>query len=141
VYFNKAKPIDFRTVADLSGKRIGIIRGWSYGGAFDTAKKDGKLTAEESSNDTVNLRKLAIGRLDAVLAIEEAGKNIVNNEKLFTVEQSKVYLASNKAHLAFNKSPDRTKLLANFNKALASMQHDGSLDKIMLKELYKESPQ
>jgi polar amino acid transport system substrate-binding protein len=137
VYFDKAKPIDFKTVADLHGKKVGIIRGWSYGDAFDAAKKDGKLTVEEVPNDKSNFLKLAEGRLDAVLAIEEAGKAIVAAEKLASIDQGKAFLASNKAHLAFNKSAKQTDLLAKFSKAIGEMKQDGSLDKIVLKELSK----
>lgn len=134
VYFNKAKPIDFNSVADLRGKKVGVIRGWSYGETFDAARKEGKVAVEEAASDTANLNKLALERLDAVLVIEEAGKNIISTEKLTTIEQGKVYLASNKAHLAFNKSAKQTELLANFNKALLSMKQDGSLNRIVLKE-------
>ena len=47
VYFNKAKPINFKVIADLNGRRVGVIRGWSYGDAFDTARKAGAFTVEE----------------------------------------------------------------------------------------------
>ena len=137
VYFNKTKPIDFKSVADLHGKKVGVIRGWSYGDAFDGAKKGGKLTAEEVPSDKANFLKLAEGRLDAVLAIEESGKAIITAEKLTSVDQAKVFLASNKAHLAFNKSAKQTELLAKFSKVITDMKQDGSLDKIVLQELSK----
>ena len=137
VYFNKAKPIEFKTVADLHGKRVGVIRGWSYGDLFDAARKEGKITVEEVQNDKTNLLKLVEGRLDAVLAIEEAGKSVIAAEKLTNIDQGKAFLASNKAHLAFNKSAKQTDLLAKFSKAIADMKQDGTLDKIVLKELAK----
>ena len=137
VYFNKGKPIDFKAVADLYGKRVGVIRGWSYGDAFDAARKDGKISVEEVPNDKANFLKLADGRLDAVLAIEEAGKSIIASEKLTAIDQGKTFLASNKAHLAFNKSSKQVELLASFSKVIAGMRQDGSLDKIVLKELSK----
>ena len=137
VYFSKSKVIDFKTVADLHGKKVGVIRGWSYGDAFDAARKDGKVSVEEVPNDKANFLKLADGRLDAVLAIEEAGKAIIASEKLASVDQGKTFLASNKAHLAFNKSSKQVELLAGFSKAIAGMQQDGSLEKIVLKELSK----
>jgi polar amino acid transport system substrate-binding protein len=92
---------------------------------------------EEVPNDAANFKKLVAGRLDAVLAIEEAGKSIVSSENLTGVEQGKVFLASNKAHLAFNKTANQSELLTNFNKTLAAMKKDGSLDTIVLKELSK----
>lgn len=137
VYFNKSKPLDYKTIADLYGKKIGVIRGWSYGDAFDAARKDNKLTVDEVTNDKANFMKLSEGRLDAVLAIDEAGKAVIAGEKLGNIDQGKVFLASNKAHLAFNKNAKQNELLARFSKAIADMKQDGSLDKIVLKELSK----
>ena len=81
--------------------------------------------------------KLAEGRLDAVLAIEESGKAAIAAAKLGNVDQAKTFLASNRAHLAFAKSAKQTELLGKFNKAIAAMKPDGSLDKIVLQELAK----
>lgn len=137
VYFNKSKPVDFKSVADLKGKRVGVIRGWSYGDEFDAARKAGSITADEVTSDKVNFQKLAEGRVDVVLAIEEAGKAVIKAEKLSAVEQGKVFLASNKAHLAFAKSAKQTELLAKFNKVIADMKQDGTLEKVMVTELSK----
>jgi len=137
VYFSKAKPIDFKALADLNGKRVGVIRGWSYGNLFDAARKDGKFTAEDVVNDRANFLKLAHGRLDAVLAVDEAGKAVISAEKLTHLDQSKVFLASNQAHLAFNKSARQTDLLAQFSQAIAQMKQDGTLDRIVNEELAK----
>lgn len=138
VYFNKSKPIDFKTLADLHGKKIGVIRGWSYGDAFDTARKTGTtIHVEEVNGDRANLMKLSEGRLDAVLSIEESGQAIIAEAKLTNIGQSKIYLASNKVHLAFNKTARQAELLAKFNKTIAAMKQNGSLDRIVLKELVR----
>lgn len=135
VYFNKARPIAFKTLADLYGKRVGVLRGWSYGDAFDAARRNGSVTVEEVTNDKANFLKLEHGRLDAVLAVEEAGRSVIVAENLASVEQSKALLASNTAHLAFNRSAGQTDLLARFNKAIAEMKRDGTLDTIVHAEL------
>lgn len=137
VFFNKDKPISFKSLADLNGKKIGVRRGWSYGDAFDAAKKEGRFAVEEVDSDKANAMKLANGRVDAVLMVEEGGKAAISAEQLTNIEESKVYLASTKAYLAFNKTAKQTELLANFNKTLLSMKHDGSFDAIVLKELAK----
>ena len=137
VYFNKAKPIDFKTLADLDGKRVGVIRGWSYGNAFDAARKSGRIKTEDVPNDQSNFLKLARGRLDAVLAVEEAGKSIIAQEKLGNIGHSQIFLASNQAHLAFNKTAKQTDLLARFSKTIAEMKQDGTLDEIVRSELAK----
>ena len=135
VYFNTAKPINFRSVSDFHGKTIGVIRGWSYGEAFDAARNSGLFKAEEVSGDRSNFIKLADGQVDAILSIEESGRAIMAAGGFGNIGQSRSYLASNKAYLAFAKSAQRKDVLAGFNKALAAMRQDGSLDRIVAREL------
>lgn len=135
VYFNMAAPIDFRTVSDLHGMTIGVIRGWSYGDAFDVARRDGLFKVEEVSGDRSNFMKLADGRLDGILSIEESGRATIAAAGLSNIGQSRPYLASNKAYLAFAKSAQRKDVLAGFNKALSAMRRDGTLDRIVAHEL------
>lgn len=135
VYFNTTRPVDFRTLADLKGKRVGIIRGWSYGDAFDAARKSGRFTVEEVVNDRTNFLKLAHRRLDVVMAIEESGSAIIAAERLHNIGRSQRLLAANDAHLAFNKSARQTALLARFDQAIAEMKRDGTLARIVRQEL------
>lgn len=44
------------------------------------------------------------------------------------------YLISDKGHLAFVKSANQTELLEKFNKTIAAMKQDGSLDKIVKRD-------
>lgn len=74
VYFNKAKPLYFNTIADLPGKRFGVIRGWRYGDDFDKAVKADNITVDEVKSDDQNFQKLAAGWVDAILAIDKKAK-------------------------------------------------------------------
>ena len=135
VYSHKDKPVEYKTIADLYGKKVGVIGGWSYGDEFDAAKKSGKLSVDEVNSDEKNLRKLDEGRLDAVIAVEDSAKPIISSRKLGNVIQAKQLLASNKSYLAFNKSANQTALLEQFSKAITSMRDDGSLNKIVAEAL------
>ena len=95
VFYRTVRPFDFRTVADLYGKRVGVLRGWSYGDDFDAARRNGAIATEEVSSDRSNFLKLTDGRLDAVLAIEEAGQAAMAASGLHGIEQANAYLASN----------------------------------------------
>ena len=90
---------------------------------------------EEVSGDRSNFMKLADGRLDAILSIEESGQATIAAVGLSNIGQSRSYLASNKAYLAFAKSAQRKDILAGFNKALSAMRHDGTFDRIVAREL------
>ena len=137
VYFNTARPVNFRTLADLDGKRVGVVRGWSYGDAFDAARRSGRFTVEEVVNDRTNFLKLAHRRLDVVLAIDESGSAIIAADKLNDIGRSPRLLAANDAHLAFNKSARQGALLTRFDQAIAEMKRDGTLSRIVRRELMR----
>lgn len=135
VYYRRDKPIDFRMVADLYGKRVGVLRGWSYGGTFDAASRNGWIRTEEVSSDRSNFLKLMDGRLDAVLAIAESGTASMSAPGVFGIERADVYLASYPVHLAFNKKAGKSEVLACFNKTLSEMKRDGMFDRILREQL------
>lgn len=137
VFFNKTHRVEFSGVASLLGKRVGVMRGWSYGDEFDKAVKEGKISAEEVNSDAQNFQKLSAGRLDAILAIDEAGATLLKGGSYAEVEKSPKYLFENPTFLAFNKSAKKTDVLAKFNKAIDDMRKNGKLNKIATGELSK----
>lgn len=125
-YYHRDKPIHYKTLVDLYGKRIGILLGWSYGSAFDDARKAGRFTVEEVAADSQNFDKLAQRRLDAVLAIEQVGAHLMGAARNAGIEKSQVYLAENPTHLAFNKKQLAQALLNDFNRALGEIRKNGT---------------
>ena len=112
----------------MAGKRVGVVRGWSYGDTFDKAVRDGKLTVEEVASDAQNFQKLAARRLDAVLAIEEAGAALLKTSPSADVQKSPRYLFENATYLAFNKSAGQKTTLEKFNKAISHLKKTGQLN-------------
>lgn len=137
VFFNKANRVEFTSVASLLGKRVGVMRGWSYGDEFDKAVKDGKITVEDVNSDAQNFQKLAARRVEAVLAIDEAGAALLKGGKFPDVETSSNYLFENPTFLAFNKSAKQADTLVKFNKAIDDMRTSGRLGQIAASELGK----
>lgn len=135
VYYRGERPVDFRMVADLYGKRVGVLRGWSYGGTFDAATQSGWIATEEVSSDRSNFLKLMDGRLDAVLAITESGTANLASAGISGIERADVFLASYPAHLAFNKAAGKRELLSCFNKVMLEMKNDGSFERIVRESL------
>lgn len=135
VYYPRAKPLVFEGLESLYGKRVGVARGWSYGDAFDKAVAEGKVHAEEVSADAQNFHKLAAGRLDAVLAIEEAGHAQLRQPGLETIEKSPRYLFENPTYLAFAKTANQGEVLAAVNAALVKLRRQGDLDALIAQEL------
>jgi polar amino acid transport system substrate-binding protein len=131
LYVQQDKPFAFAQVGDLHGKRIGVIRGWSYTDDFDQAVREGRILAQEGSSDEANLRKLASGRLDAVVVIELAGQRLLQlpgMEHLTALPQA---LSINPTFLVFAKQADQRELLQRFNQVLRDMRQDGSLQRLV----------
>jgi polar amino acid transport system substrate-binding protein len=135
VYFHTTTPLNFLGVDSLMRKRVGVVCGWSYGDGFDKAVKDGKITVEEVAADAQNFQKLAAGRIDTVLAIEEAGAALLKGGKWTAVRKSPHYLFENPTYLAFNKSAAQLDTLSKFNKAVSSMKKSGQIQRIASEEL------
>lgn len=135
VYFHATRPLVFTGVESLAGKRVGVVRGWSYGDAFDAAVREGKITVEEVAGDMQNFQKLASRRVDAVLAIDEAGTALLKAGQWPDVHKSPAYLFENPTYLAFNKGVGQTDTLRKFNKAIATMKKAGQLQTLATEAL------
>ncbi|WP_243364665.1 substrate-binding periplasmic protein [Fundidesulfovibrio terrae] len=117
----------------LRGKHVGVLRGWSYGDAFDQARAAGDFTVEEVESDSQNLAKLQAGRIHAMVATREgadASIAVSNSPRDFIILEPP--LLEMPTYLAFAKHARKTELLASFNAALASMRRDGTWNKIIM---------
>lgn len=131
VYVRQDKAFEFAQVRDLYGKRIGVIRGWSYGETLDEAIKSGRIEASENSSDEANFKKLASGRLDAVIAIELAGQRIIQRLQLANMRALQPPLSINPTYLVFAKQAGQQALLQRFDQSLQAMSADGSLAELV----------
>ena len=137
VYYNKNSPIKYNSIEDLYGKRVGVILGWSYGDDFDLARAYDQILVEPVVDVEQNFEKLSRGRIDALLAVVESGDSLLANGRYEDLVMAKTLLLANPAHLAFLKKAKQLPLIERFNKELAEMKKDGSLDKIVRQELYR----
>jgi polar amino acid transport system substrate-binding protein len=129
VYVHKdhwRKPL--KSLGDLSGMRVGVIRGWSYGDEFDRARQAGRMQVQEVTSDRQNFQKLHAARLDAVLAIDEAARAQLQG---FPKVVAAWTLTENPTYLAFNKSARMTAVIERFDAALAKLRAQGQADRIV----------
>jgi len=132
VYSLSAAHASFTKLEDLFGKRVAVIRGWSYGAAFDAAAKAGKIKTDESDGDGTSFKKLSLGREDFVIAIVEAGDAEISSQGWDkTMERSATLLTTNDVFLVFNKSKQMKTILAQFDSAVAAMKRDGTFQQIV----------
>lgn len=61
------KAFDFRSIQDLKGKTIGVVRGSQYGGEFDAQKNKIFKTDDDLDSHEIRLKKLLENRIDAMI--------------------------------------------------------------------------
>lgn len=127
----------YKGLDSLAGKHVGVIRGWSYGDAFDTARRQGLFVCEEVATDTSNFAKLLRGRIDFAVATELGGRML---QQLPSYEGrvlvSSVPLGATPIHLAVLRELDgAAALLPVFNAVVEQMQRSGQADALVAREI------
>ena len=74
---------------------------------------------------------LASGRLDAVIAIELAGQRLLTHAGLEQLEPLPQPLSINPTYLVFARLAGQQDLLQRFDRTLAEMRQDGSLQRLI----------
>lgn len=119
IYAQKNKAIHFDSITDLKNYKIGVIRGWSYGQEFDDAVTRGLISIEENNSDQLNFKKLVIGRLDAVIAVEESAKlALKRSEFAASVRALDKPLTVNATYIAFKKQNTNNALIKAINQQI-----------------------
>ena len=111
------------------------MAGWSYGQEFDKARKAGLFNAQDNSNDEANLDMLVHRRLDGVIAISSAAEQIILKRQWQTiVKPLQRVIDVLPTHLAFARGKNAD-ILMRFNQTLQRMHDDGTLTKLVEKNL------
>ncbi|MCG2583609.1 ABC transporter substrate-binding protein [Massilia sp. TS11] len=125
----------FAGLASLHGRTVGVIRGWSYGPAFDAARAAGLFQTEDVGTDFQNFRKLVIGRVDAVVANALAGGMARALPEFRPISPAAQVLSQTPIHLVLPLRPDTPALLRRFDAAVQRLQASGELAQIVEREL------
>lgn len=127
----------FRSLADLAGYRIGVIRGWAYGAAFDTARQQQLFETEEVANDRQNFVKLFRERVDYVVATELGGRLLMPSAPAdLPVQEGERPVAENPIHFGMRRSlPQAAEHIAAFNGALRELQREGAIQRLVEREM------
>ena len=127
----------FRSLADLTGKRVGVIRGWSYGEAFDMARQQGLFLCEEVPTDANNFGKLLRERLDFAVVTELAGRMLLQLPGFEGhVVAGAAPLGVTPIHLALRQGHSGgAALLGAFNAAVDQLYRDGQVEPLVAREI------
>jgi len=122
----------FEGLKSLKDYSFGVMRGWVYTPEFDTADY---LTKQILVNQVFAARMLFAKRVDIVAASIPVFKHearLLTNSKIQETVILRPLLDSKPLYLMFSKAiPNSLELVKNFNLGMASIQADGTFQKIL----------
>jgi len=131
VFSLKARGISCRSVHDLAPYRVGVIRGFSMLGEFQSMK----LNCEAVPTTEQNIAKLLAGRIDVFVDKKATTLFILHGSFPDRVAQVEALSPPLKADFFYNAFPGRRsnarKLLGDFNRGLEMIRSDGSYAAIL----------
>ena len=132
-YKTSDKNISFTTFEDLKPYTIGVGRGYVRPPGFDEAA----LKTSLAKDDEENLRKLHKGRVDLALTDKVVAKYIIDTkipDAVPDLEWLPPALHVETNHFAISRqAEDFNTKLADFNRGLATIEADGTLETIIAK--------
>lgn len=133
VFVRSDSPIHFTgDLQELFGYAIGVVNKISYGLEFDQLRAAQQFaTLELSTSDEMNFKKLLGKRMDLLLCSRKVGLALL--QQMSSSDKVKVIgppIGSYKSYIAFSKKTVSPERLAEFDRAMMSMERDGTLRKL-----------
>ncbi len=128
----KDDPFVFQDLKSLAGKRIGVVRSYSYQEAFMAGSGFQRVPAKDFAT---NARMLVAGHIDLTLEDEIVAQALIRAHEpdLWPkIEFVPTPLSSNPLHLVSSLgNPDHKNIINAFNKGLAEIRANGTFDRIL----------
>jgi len=119
------------SLSELEGKTVGITRGYPYVMELTENKK---IKLDFANDDVSNMKKLAMGRIDAFVVEEKSGLKALQDSGVSGIDYNKdKALSEQEVFFAFQKTADGASLAAKFSKAIDEIKEDGTMGKIFSK--------
>ena len=115
---------------DLTGKVIGVRAGFRLPEDIAAGVAQGRWSIAEVPTDAANFQKLALRRIDAVLADGVVGQYTVKQLKLEGIVRAAPPLARFDTYIVFRKNAGSPALAAAFDRVFRRMRQDGSFTRI-----------
>lgn len=143
-FHRRDEPIDWTTLDDLRGLRIGLSRDYYYGDAINEAIADGILEPDMARSDVINFRKLLAGRIDLFPIDVAVGRRLlVETFSQEDIEQlavhPRVVYATQLRLMLSRQIPGNEERMKQFNLGLQRLNARGRVDAIMA-EAAKDLP-
>ena len=134
VFFHlKDYSLDWETLDDLKGIKIGAVIGYNYSVEFIEAERAGEITVERIGSEEQNFRKLLSGRIDVFVSNVDVGYAVLNkhfsDEEHDRITYHSTPYKINELHLLFSRKNKKSyRLLASFNRGLQELKNQGLYD-------------
>ena len=128
----KEATITYNRLEDLKPYKIAVVRGYANTKAFDDAEY---LQKSHANSDQTGYRRLLFGSVDLWLADKFVAQATMSGhlpERAGEIEFVDKPLGVKNLHVAFSKmKPDHQKLTKAFDRGLAQVLSDGTIEKIL----------
>lgn len=128
----KDDPFEYTGLGSLTGKTVGIVRGYGYGDDFLEATNFNRAEVAEVIQ---NIKKLVLGRIDLTLEDEIVARWIIKHNAPNLLQQVDFTMnsLSSKQLLVTSglKNPRHKAIIEAFNKGLAVIKANGTYEKIL----------
>jgi len=116
---------------DFHGKRIGIIRGYSYGEALEQAFKSEKIHAVSAPTVEHMFAMLESGRIDLALANDAVGAALVRKFPDAGITAASKPTDSDIFHLAISKKSPAVSLIPKINQIIMALKAEGFIRRMI----------
>lgn len=131
-FYLKSDTFDWKEVKDLSGLKIGAMRGYAYNDAFDQADKSGLIDTHRVSTHEQNMRMLVADRVDLALSTLDQGLYALQMSEPDTIPRVAWHpkpLHSPSMYLMLSKKVAKNELMIErFNRGLKKLKESGLYD-------------
>ena len=130
----KEDPFEFTGMDSLTGKNVGIVRGYGYGDNFLHATN---FRRPEGKNLLISIKKLVNDRIDLTLEDEIVARAMLQKKAphlLQKIEFTKNSLSTNSLHVTSGlKNSKHKEYIEAFNKGFKEIKNSGTFEKILKK--------
>lgn len=137
LFYPKAAPFEWHSLADLAGRRIGGTLSYNYGDEFLQADKDGQLRVEWVHSDELNWRKLMAGRIDTFpqdlhVGYAQLADLFPADEAARITHHPTPLKPLTSMHVLFPKKlAQSSQRLQKFNEGLRQLQAEGTIERYL----------
>jgi polar amino acid transport system substrate-binding protein len=137
LFHRTSMDFDWDDVKDLESYRIGLTQDYNYGEEFEEAVAAGTISADVTTSDESNFRKLAAGRIDLFPMEPAVGMGMLKELGLSDkITFHTTPLQSDYLYLILSKRvPESKRYLEAFNEGLSELRASGRLEQLITTSL------